>query len=29
VDVIDHGTIFDDQAPYDSRAWGMNYRVKR
>jgi len=29
VDVIDHGTIFDDQAPYDSRAWGMSYRVKR
>ncbi len=29
VDVIDHGTIFDDQAPYDSRAWGMCYRVKR
>jgi len=29
VDVIDHGTIFDGQAPYDSRAWGMTYRVKR
>ncbi len=29
VDVIDHGTIFDNQAPYDSRAWGMSYRVKR
>jgi hypothetical protein len=23
VDVIDHGTVFDDQLPYDSRAWGM------
>lgn len=29
MDVIDHGTIFDDQAPYDSRAWGISYRVGR
>jgi len=27
IDVIDHGTIFDDEMPYDSRAWGMVYYV--
>ncbi len=27
IDVIDHGTVFDDQLPYDSRAWGMVYFV--
>ncbi len=24
IDVIDHGTVFDDLMPYDSRAWGMS-----
>ena len=27
VDVIDNGTLYDDTAPYDSRAWGIPYRV--
>jgi hypothetical protein len=27
IDVIDHGTVFDDGLPYDSRAWGMIYFV--
>ncbi len=27
IDVIDHGTIFDDEMLYDSRAWGMVYYV--
>lgn len=27
VDVIDRGTVFDDQVPYDSRAWGLVYFV--
>jgi hypothetical protein len=27
IDVIDHDTVFDDQLPYDSRAWGMVYFV--
>jgi len=27
IDVIDHGTVFDDQLPYDSMAWGMVYFV--
>lgn len=27
IDVIDHGTVFDDELPYDSRAWGMVYFV--
>ena len=27
IDVIDHGTVFDDAMPYDSRAWGMVYFV--
>jgi hypothetical protein len=28
IDVIDHGTVFDDTMPYDSRAWGMVYFVE-
>ena len=27
VDVIDNGTLYDDTAPYDSRAWGIPYAV--
>jgi hypothetical protein len=27
IDVIDRGTVFDDQMPYDSKAWGMVYCV--
>jgi hypothetical protein len=27
IDVIDHGTVFDDTMPYDARAWGMVYFV--
>jgi hypothetical protein len=27
IDVIDHGSVFDDEMPYDSRAWGMVYFV--
>lgn len=27
IDVIDHGAVFDDLLPYDSRAWGMSYFV--
>jgi len=27
IDVIDHGAVFDDGMPYDSRAWGMVYFV--
>lgn len=27
VDVIDNGTLYDDAAPYDSRAWGIPYKV--
>jgi len=27
IDVIDHGTVFDDELPYDSRVWGMVYFV--
>lgn len=27
IDVIDHGAVFDDALPYDSRAWGMVYFV--
>lgn len=27
IDVIDHGSVFDDQMPYDSKAWGMVYFV--
>jgi hypothetical protein len=27
VDVIDHETLFDDEAPYDSAAWVFQYRV--
>jgi len=28
VDVLDNGTIYDDAAPYDSRAWGIPYAVR-
>lgn len=27
IDVIDEDTLFDDEAPYDSVLWGLNYRV--
>lgn len=27
IDVIDHGTVFDDQLPYDAKAWGVVYFV--
>ncbi len=27
VDVIDNGTLYDDTAPYNSRAWGIPYAV--
>ena len=29
IDVLSHGTLFDDVAPYDSRAWVLPYRVER
>jgi hypothetical protein len=25
VDVLSHGTLFDDQTPYDSKAWILPY----
>jgi hypothetical protein len=27
IDVIDEDTLFDDEAPYDSAAWGFPYRI--
>ena len=29
VDVLSEGTLLDDEAPYDNRAWGYTYLVKK